>query len=190
MLLGSSGKNFTSPLSSSNTGQRHKQRASNLLRVLAITSCKLQSLPSFSSSTTTISSKDTQTRLTLPAQIPIPSVTPTIHKIDKAFMFQTIGDLHPVTNHLHIRTTVSLTSLENITISICSKSRQLRNIFETYTSGRFQTSATYNISSKMRLDVANDNISKQPFRRFSPEHLSHKVGKPFIVYFATILQML
>ena len=190
MFRGPSRKIIANPLSPTHTRKRRKQHASNLLRVLAITCWALPSMPSFSSSTTTDSSKDTQTRLTLPAQIPIPSVTPTIHKIDKAFMFQTIGDLHPITNHLHIRTTVSLTSLENITISICSKSRQLRNIFETYTSGRFQTSATYNISSKMRLDVANDNISKQPFRRFSPEHLSHKVGKPFIVYFATILQML
>ena len=105
-------------------------------------------------------------------------------------MFQTIGDLHPITNHLHIRTTVSLTNLEGIAVSICNKSKQLRHIFETYRSGKIENSTAVNISQKMRIDANNDNIPKHQFRRFSAEHFSHKVGKSFLVYFATILQML
>ena len=115
---------------------------------------------------------------------------PVIQQVPNSFMFQSIGDLYPVTNFVHMRVSLQLSELQRSANEVCHEAETLSILFNEYSSGNVAENKTFKLSPKMSKDMMNDNLAKVPFERFSPDHVKKKVGQTFSIYFATVLDML
>lgn len=125
----------------------------------------------------------------LPNNIPIPEKIPTIHKAATSFLFQNKGTLYPVTNILHLRTTIKLTGLRAMVKNLCDNANKVEAVYEAYT-GLIRGEQAFNLSSDMTTDLSNDNISNKPFERYSQAHISKKIGQGFKIQFNPMIDML
>lgn len=120
----------------------------------------------------------------------VESTEPIIQTVPNSFIFQSIGELYPVTNFVHMRVSLQLDELQRLEQEVCEEANKLKLIFREYSSGQVINSESFNLSSKMSQDMLNDDLKKVSFERFSAEHLKKKIGAAFSVYFATVLDML
>ena len=79
--------------------------------------------------------------------VPIPDDVPTFTQINNAFVFSRDEDLYPIVNVVHIRTTVNLDGLRNLSAIMCAYTQ------DSYEMGHYDTPTRYITKDNKRLPV-------------------------------------